>query len=95
MTLSADDIVEPHPVKLGALFGELRAIESGIGPGDRVIVKGLQRARPGTKVKATEEPIPADALQLTAPGSPTTQALPATRSISTTEPTTDPAGGAR
>lgn len=95
MTINADDIVEPHPVKLGALFGELRAIESGIGPDDRVIVKGLQRARPGTKVSPTQEPIPAGELQLTAPGSPTTQALPATRSISTTEPTTVPDGGAR
>ena len=54
-----------------------------------------QRARPGAKVKPTQEPIEADALALTAPGSPTTQALPATRGIPTPAPTTAPAGGSR
>ena len=78
MVVNADNVVEMHPVKLGALFGELRAIESGIAPGDRVIVSGLQRARPGSKVAPTEQAIPASELVLTAPGSPTTQALPAT-----------------
>ena len=90
MVVNADDVVEMHPVKLGALFGELRSIESGIKPGDRVIVNGLQRARPGTKVSPTEQPIPPGALVLTAPGSPTTQALPATRPIATTAPATKP-----
>jgi RND family efflux transporter MFP subunit len=91
MVVNGQDIAEMHPVKLGALFGELRAIESGIKPGDRVIVNGLQRARPGAKVSATEQPIPEDALALTAPGSATTQALPATRRIATTSPMTAPA----
>src|SRR5437667_7979261 len=75
MVVNADYVVEMHPVKLGALFGELRSIESGVKLGDRVIVKGLQRARPGAKVSPTEQPISQDELVLTAPGSPTTQGL--------------------
>ena len=93
MVVGADDIVQMHTVKLGALFGELRAIESGVSGDDRVVVNGLQRARPGAKVRATEATIPADELVLTAPGSPSTQALPATRTTSTTAPATPPAGG--
>jgi membrane fusion protein, multidrug efflux system len=101
MTVKADDIVEMHTVKLGALFGDLRAIESGISKDDRVVIRGLQRARPGAKVNPTEQPIPESALARTAPGSPTTQALPATRRVSTTLPSTmpttstAPAGAAR
>ncbi len=91
MVVAADNTVEMHPVKLGALFGELRAIESGITGDDRVVVNGLQRARPGAKVNPTEKPITADEMVLTAPGSPTTQALPATRRGATPAP----AGAAR
>jgi RND family efflux transporter MFP subunit len=42
--------VEYRPVKLGITDGPLRVIESGINPTDRVIVNGLQRARPGVTV---------------------------------------------
>src|SRR5207237_4379287 len=95
MVVKGDDSVEMHPVKRGALCGELRSIESGIIKDDRVIVNGLHRARPGAKVSPTEQPIPADALVLTAPGSPATQALPATRPIATTLPATAPTGVSR
>src|SRR5262249_33127582 len=95
LDINAEDIVDMHTVKLGALFGDLRAIESGIKLQDRIIVNGLQRARPGTKVNATERPIPTDALGLTAPGSPTTQALPATNPTATSAPATAPTGGLR
>lgn len=85
LVVKADDTVEQRTVKLGALFGNLRAVESGVGVEDRVIINGLQRARQGAKASTKEQSIPADALVLTAPGSPSTQALPATA----------PAGGAR
>jgi RND family efflux transporter MFP subunit len=41
-------------VKLGMLFDGLQAIEEGLKPGERVVVKGLQRIRPGVEVKAQE-----------------------------------------
>ncbi len=40
-----------HRVTLGQLFHGLRAIETGLKPGERVVVNGLQRIRPGIEVK--------------------------------------------
>jgi RND family efflux transporter MFP subunit len=50
MTVAADGTVVPKPVKLGPLNGGLREISSGLSPTDRVIINGLMRARPGSKV---------------------------------------------
>jgi RND family efflux transporter MFP subunit len=86
LVLGPEDKVQYRPVKLGAQFDQLRAIEEGIGPEDRVIINGLQLARPGSMVKPIETTLQASGmtLRLTAPGSPTTQELPATRRLSTT-----------
>lgn len=48
-----------RPVQLGPLTGNLRVIRSGLGPQERVIINGIQRARPGQKVipKAGRIPI--------------------------------------
>lgn len=88
LVLGPDDVVRSQPVKLGAPFGTLRSIVSGVKPGELVIVNGLQSARPGTKVNPREVQIPAaelEALEKTLPGSPTTQSIPMT------DPTTEPA----
>lgn len=45
-----DDIVEQRQVRLGPLVGDLRVVESGLKPDDRVIVDGLQRAIAGHRV---------------------------------------------
>src|SRR5712672_2971377 len=45
-----DDTVEARPVTLGPLDEGLRVIRDGLKPEDRVIIDGLQRARPGAKV---------------------------------------------
>jgi RND family efflux transporter MFP subunit len=51
----------PKPVQLGALFGPLRAIRSGLSPDDDVIINGQARVIPGrTKVAATPGPIEYD-----------------------------------
>ncbi len=50
MTVAPDGTVVPKPVVPGPLVGGLRAIRSGITAEDQVIVNGLMRARPGTKV---------------------------------------------
>ena len=83
LAVGPDSKVELKPVKLGALFGKLRCIEEGIAPSDRIIINGLQSARPGSKVDPQEGTIPAGSFVLTAPGSPTTQALPETRPATT------------
>ncbi len=47
------------PVKLGALQPDgLRVVTSGLAAGERIVVNGMQRARPGAPVKAESEPMP-------------------------------------
>jgi hypothetical protein len=50
MTVAEDGTVVPKPVETGSLSGGLRIISSGLSPSDRVIINGLMRARPGSKV---------------------------------------------
>ena len=51
MTVAADGTVVPKVVRPGPNRGpELRIIRSGLEPGDRVIINGLMRVRPGMKV---------------------------------------------
>ncbi|WP_206185913.1 efflux RND transporter periplasmic adaptor subunit [Sphingosinicella sp. BN140058] len=51
--VSKDGTVLARPVELGPLNGALRVIRSGLAPQEQVIIDGLQRARPGQKVKPT------------------------------------------
>jgi multidrug efflux pump subunit AcrA (membrane-fusion protein) len=48
-------------VELGKQRGDMRIIKSGRAAGEKVIVKGLQRVRPGQKVEAEAEAAPAAA----------------------------------
>ena len=54
LVANAENVVERRGVTLGTLFDGLRVITSGVGPDDRVVVKGLQRAREGIAVQAEE-----------------------------------------
>jgi membrane fusion protein (multidrug efflux system) len=45
-----DHIVEMRPVQVGEALQAGWVIEQGLRPGERVIVEGLQKARPGSKV---------------------------------------------
>ena len=47
-----DDTIEIRPVKVGPKSGGDWVIESGIEPGERVVVEGVQKVRPGVKVAA-------------------------------------------
>ena len=53
LAVNDKNIVEYRAVEIGELFGEDRAIISGLNAGDRVVVDGVQRARPGQPVTAT------------------------------------------
>ncbi|HEU0100359.1 MAG TPA: efflux RND transporter periplasmic adaptor subunit [Allosphingosinicella sp.] len=48
--VARDGTVVARPVQLGPLVGNLRVVRSGLAPGERVIIDGVQRARPGQKV---------------------------------------------
>jgi RND family efflux transporter MFP subunit len=63
-----DNMVQVRQVQLGALFGRLRSIKSGISTSDLVIVNGQARTRPGVPVTPTEVPIKLDEGDFTDPG---------------------------
>ncbi len=56
LVVDGDDKVEAKRVKLGASEGTQAVIEDGLKEGERVIVEGIQKARPGMVVAATEAP---------------------------------------
>jgi RND family efflux transporter MFP subunit len=50
LTVNSENVVEKKPVRMGRLVDGLRVIEEGLQLDDRVVVNGIQRARPGAKV---------------------------------------------
>lgn len=48
-----------RPVQLGTQVGELRVVTSGLKAGERVVVDGLQRVRPGAPVAPQQVPMEA------------------------------------
>ncbi|WP_207234438.1 hypothetical protein [Bradyrhizobium sp. Leo170] len=61
MTVGADATVKPKIVTTGDLRGGLRVIQSGLEASDRVVIDGLVRAIPGTKVAPQDGAIHYDA----------------------------------
>ena len=53
LVLKSDNSVEYRPVVTGRVVDGLRTVESGLKPGERVVINGLMRVRPGMKVAAT------------------------------------------
>jgi RND family efflux transporter MFP subunit len=51
------NIIETRTIQQGPLSGNLRVVRSGVAPGDRVVVNGLLRARPGAEVVPQETEI--------------------------------------
>jgi multidrug efflux system membrane fusion protein len=55
--LNADSTVAYRSVTLGRqVDGQRRIIQEGLKPGERVVVNGFARIRPGARVKAIEAP---------------------------------------
>jgi RND family efflux transporter MFP subunit len=50
LVVNGENVVEQRKVQTGPIDGELRVIDSGLKPDDRVITAGLLRAIPGQKV---------------------------------------------
>jgi multidrug efflux system membrane fusion protein len=48
--VKADDTVTVRPVKLGPSAGERIAVESGLAPGDKVVVDGADKLKEGAKI---------------------------------------------
>ncbi len=54
MLVNAENMVDPRNVKTGQSIGDKWVVTEGLAPGERVIVEGLQKARPGSPVQAQE-----------------------------------------
>ncbi len=67
MVIGAENKATPMPVKTGDMAGTDFIIAEGLKGGERVIVNGLQKARPGTVVKPV--PLDAPAPNISAPAS--------------------------
>ena len=52
-TVNSENKVEMRPVQIGIRFGNLWRIESGLKPGDRIVVEGVQKVRNGVTVAPT------------------------------------------
>lgn len=55
LALGEKNVVEYRPIKLGPAIDGRRIVRSGLEAGDKIIVNGLQRARPGQPVTPQEE----------------------------------------
>jgi RND family efflux transporter MFP subunit len=66
LTVAEDGAVGTKLVELGPIVDGLRVIRSGLAPADRIVIEGLQRARPGQKVTPEDGKIEAAAAQATA-----------------------------
>ena len=56
LVVDSSGTVQQRRVQPGRLFGDMRVIDSGLTPADRIIVNGLQMAIPGTKVNVEQAP---------------------------------------
>jgi len=60
-TVADDGTVGTKKVELGPIVDGLRVVRSGLAPTDRIVIDGIQRARPGQKVTAQDGKIEAPA----------------------------------
>jgi membrane fusion protein (multidrug efflux system) len=58
LLLDAEHVVSQQPVELGSVVNDRWVVSRGLKPGDRIVVEGLQHARPGDKVQVDDSPAP-------------------------------------
>ncbi len=58
LLLDAKQMVSLHPVELGSVINDRWIVTNGLKPGDRIVVEGLQHARPGEQVQVDDSPEP-------------------------------------
>ena len=67
-------VVEKRDVELDRAIGSQWLVQSGLQAGERVVVEGFQRIKPGDKVKVAEVDLKARAERKSQPGQPPVQA---------------------
>ncbi|MNI06792.1 Multidrug export protein AcrE precursor [Pseudomonas sp. ACN5] len=58
LLLDAEQRVGQQPVELGAVQNDRWIVTGGLKAGDRIVIEGLQHARPGEKVQIDDSPLP-------------------------------------
>ena len=58
--VKADNTAEYRPVSLGPMIDGLRVVRDGVKPGEKIVVNGLQRVRPGAPITAQTVPMQGD-----------------------------------
>ncbi len=57
LTLKEDGTLDYRAIELGPKLEGLRIVRNGLQPGDRIVINGLQRVRPGMNVEAQTVPM--------------------------------------
>lgn len=90
LVAAAGDVLEKRDVELDRAVGSQWLLESGLKAGERVVVDGFQRAKPGDKVKPVEVDMKAKAERKSTRGEPPVQAA-ADAPAATAAPAAQPA----
>lgn len=85
--LQPDNTVKPTPVKLGPTSGDMQVILEGVKLGDKVVVGGVEKARPGVKVNPQPYQPPATPKPSATPESSEAAPVPQSSPAATPEPT--------
>jgi len=70
MVVGKDDKVEQRVLTTDRAIGDAWLVTKGLAPGDRVIVDGLQKVKPGAQVTATEVPATGQQAEAAPPAAP-------------------------
>jgi membrane fusion protein (multidrug efflux system) len=79
LVVGTDDKVAARTIKADTVQGDVLIVTSGLLPGERVIVEGLQKAKPGTVVKTVPWKAPATTVQIPATAADTSAPLASAR----------------
>ena len=90
LTVAEDGTVVRKNIALGPIIDGLRVIRSGLTADDVVILRGLQRARAGTKVATKEEQFTGPLAPLPMLSAPVQPPLPGTTTTPTAKSATAP-----
>ena len=66
LVVKPDSTVDYRPVQVGRLVDGFRIVLSGLLPGERIVINGLQRVRPGMRINPTLAAMQADSGAVTA-----------------------------
>jgi membrane fusion protein (multidrug efflux system) len=80
LVVGPDNKVALRQLVTSGTYGDKWIVDSGLNAGDRVIVQGTEKARPGTTVKAVDAQLPAQAAQPAQPASGAPGAAPGSAS---------------